>query len=61
MKMTRRVLLKSAFWLSIVTILYNVIEGLISILFGISDDTLALFGFGVDSFVEVISGIGILH
>ncbi len=59
--MTRRVLLKSAFWLSIVTILYNVIEGLISILFGISDDTLALFGFGVDSFVEVISGIGILH
>lgn len=59
--MTRRALLKNAFWLSILTILYNVIEGLISILFGISDDTLALFGFGVDSFVEVISGIGILH
>jgi len=27
----------------------------------LEDETLALFGFGVDSFVEVISGIGILH
>jgi len=26
-----------------------------------NDETLALFGFGLDSFVEVISGIGILH
>ena len=25
------------------------------------DETLALFGFGLDSFVEVISGIGIFH
>ena len=29
--------------------------------FGAEDETLALFGFGVDSFVEVISGIGIAH
>ena len=27
---------------------------------GYRDDTLALFGFGVDSFIEVMSGIGIL-
>ena len=27
--------------------------------FGYEDETLALFGFGVDSFIEVISGIGI--
>ncbi len=27
--------------------------------FGYSDETLALFGFGVDSFIEVISGAGI--
>jgi len=27
----------------------------------LNDDSLALFGFGVDSFVEVISGIGIFH
>ena len=30
-------------------------------MFGYEDETLALFGFGLDSFVEVISGIGVLH
>lgn len=54
-------LLKTALLLSIITIVYNVIEGLVSIYFGMSDETLALFGFGADSFVEVISGIGIFH
>lgn len=29
--------------------------------FGYEDETLTLFGFGVDSFIEMISGIGILH
>jgi divalent metal cation (Fe/Co/Zn/Cd) transporter len=47
--------------LSLITIFYNIAEGLFSLLFGMSDETLALFGFGLDSFVEVISGIGILH
>lgn len=47
--------------LSLITVVYNIAEGLISIYFGHSDDSLALFGFGVDSFVEVLSGIGILH
>ncbi|MFZ5819467.1 MAG: cation transporter [Chloroflexota bacterium] len=49
-----------ALWLAIFTILYNLAEGLVSIYFGVSDETLTLFGFGVDSFIEVISGIGIL-
>ena len=53
--------LKIAFWLSMVTIFYNLIEGVVSTYFGMEDETLALFGFGVDSFVEVISGIGIAH
>jgi divalent metal cation (Fe/Co/Zn/Cd) transporter len=53
--------LKIALILSIITIVYNVAEGIVSIIFGINDQTLALLGFGVDSFVEVISGIGILH
>jgi len=48
-----------ALWLAIFTILYNLAEGLISIFFGLSDETLTLFGFGVDSFIEVMSGIGI--
>ncbi len=49
-----------ALWLALFTIFYNLAEGLVSIFFGISDETLTLFGFGVDSFIEVISGIGIL-
>jgi divalent metal cation (Fe/Co/Zn/Cd) transporter len=54
-------LLKVAFILSLITIGYNVIEGVVSTIFGFSDDTIALAGFGFDSFVEVISGIGIAH
>src|SRR6266511_6493448 len=51
---------KYAFWLALFTIFYNLAEGLISVFFGISDEILTLFGFGVDSFIEVMSGIGIL-
>ena len=49
-----------ALWLALFTIFYNLAEGLVSIFFGFSDETLTLFGFGVDSFIEVMSGIGIL-
>jgi divalent metal cation (Fe/Co/Zn/Cd) transporter len=49
-----------ALWLAVFTILYNIAEGLVSIFFGISDEALTLLGFGVDSFIEVLSGIGIL-
>jgi divalent metal cation (Fe/Co/Zn/Cd) transporter len=54
-------LLKTALILSFITIAYNVIEGGISVFFGLSDATLALLGFGIDSFVEVLSGLGIAH
>jgi divalent metal cation (Fe/Co/Zn/Cd) transporter len=49
-----------ALWLALFTIFYNLAEGLISIYFGAQDETLTLFGFGIDSFIEVMSGIGIL-
>src|SRR6266542_4624374 len=49
-----------ALWLAVFTIFYNLAEGLVSIFFGLSDEALTLFGFGVDSFIEVMSGIGIL-
>jgi divalent metal cation (Fe/Co/Zn/Cd) transporter len=49
-----------ALWLALFTIFYNLVEGLVSVFFGVSDETLTLFGFGVDSFIEVMSGIGIL-
>jgi divalent metal cation (Fe/Co/Zn/Cd) transporter len=54
-------LLKIAFGLAIFTILYNIAEGCISLYFGYEDESLALFGFGVDSFIEVFSGFGIAH
>jgi divalent metal cation (Fe/Co/Zn/Cd) transporter len=47
-------------WLALFTISYNIVEGLVSIYFGAHDETLTLFGFGIDSFIEVMSGIGIL-
>lgn len=47
--------------LALITIFYNSFEGLISIFLGFEDGALSLFGFGVDSFVEVLSGIGIWH
>ena len=52
-------LYKTAFLLSLFTILYNIIEGVVSMILGYQDETLTLFGFGVDSFIEVMSGIGI--
>lgn len=54
-------LFKTAFSLAVFTIAYNIAEGIISIWLGYSDESLALFGFGTDSFVEVLSGIGIAH
>lgn len=52
---------RMAFALSVFTIVYNVAEGLIATYFGYEDETFALFGFGLDSFIETISGIGIAH
>ena len=50
---------KQAFILSLFTIFYNIVEGIVSMTLGYADETLSLFGFGADSFIEVISGIGI--
>ena len=54
-------LYKIAFGLAIFTIFYNIAEGMISTYLGFEDESLALFGFGFDSFIEVISGLGIAH
>jgi divalent metal cation (Fe/Co/Zn/Cd) transporter len=59
MKSEELQLYKRAYILSLFTIFYNIAEGIISMILGFSDETLALFGFGVDSFIEVISGAGI--
>jgi divalent metal cation (Fe/Co/Zn/Cd) transporter len=52
-------LYRRAYQLSLFTIFYNVVEGIVSMIMGYHDETLTLFGFGVDSFIEVMSGIGI--
>ena len=57
----RERLLRHASLLALVTIVYNCVEGLVSVVFGMEDETIALFGFGLDSFVEVLSGAGIWH
>jgi hypothetical protein len=54
-------LYQTAILLAQITVLYNLLEGLISVFLGLEDETLSLLGFGIDSFVEVISGIGIWH
>ncbi len=54
-------LYRKAALLALITIIYNIAEGGVSVWFGAADETLSLFGFGLDSFVEVISGIGIWH
>jgi divalent metal cation (Fe/Co/Zn/Cd) transporter len=59
--MQRKKFIQLALILTLITLTYNLAEGLVSVFFGISDDTLVLLGFGVDSFVEMISAFGILH
>lgn len=58
-KADRKLLYRIAFLLAIATILCSVLEGLASTYFGYKDESLTLFGFGADSFVEAISGFGI--
>jgi divalent metal cation (Fe/Co/Zn/Cd) transporter len=54
-QMTERVHV-SGWTLSIVTVAYNVLEGVISVGFAIAAGSPALLGFGIDSFVESLSG-----
>lgn len=54
-------LYRLAFGLAVFTIIYNLLEGAVSTYFGYEDESLTLFGFGVDSFIEVVSGLGIAH
>lgn len=58
---TDKKLYSIAFGLALFTIFYNIAEGIISTYIGFEDESLALFGFGSDSFIEVISGLGIAH
>ena len=41
-------------------VIYNIIEGIISMFLGYENESLTLFGFGVDSFIEVASNLGVV-
>lgn len=43
--------------LSYATAAYNLLEGLVSVVFAVLADSPALLGFGIDSFVESLSGL----
>lgn len=60
MEVSEDKLYQKAYFLSLFTIIYNLVEGIVSMILGYEDETLVLFGFGVDSFIEVMSGIGIV-
>jgi len=47
---------KKAFYLSVFTVVYNLIEGVVSVGAGTVTGSIALVGFGLDSFVESLSG-----
>jgi divalent metal cation (Fe/Co/Zn/Cd) transporter len=47
---------RAALWLSFFTVGYNLLEGGVSLLAGAWADSIALTGFGLDSFMESLSG-----
>ncbi|MFC1988490.1 cation transporter [Chloroflexota bacterium] len=52
----KQILRRRALLLSYFTVGYNVLEGIISIIVGVFAGSIALIGFGLDSFVESLSG-----
>jgi hypothetical protein len=47
---------KKALILSYITVVYNILEGIASMIAGYLGGSIALSGFGLDSFVESLSG-----
>jgi divalent metal cation (Fe/Co/Zn/Cd) transporter len=49
-----------ALFLAWFTVSFNLLEGGVSVAFGLAEDSVALWGFGFDSFVEVASAVVVL-
>lgn len=60
MRASRDKLYKQAYRLSLFTVFYNIAEGVVAIIIGYNDEALTLFGFGIDSLIEVVSALGIV-
>jgi divalent metal cation (Fe/Co/Zn/Cd) transporter len=52
-------LFRAALLWAIAGVVYNLVEGVASVWLGAEEETLALFGFGIDSFIEAVSAMGI--
>ena len=57
MSTSRRPLLRQAFFLSLVVVLWNIIEGIVAVTAGLFANSVVLISFGIDSSIEVISAI----
>lgn len=57
---SRAALVRRGKWLAWATIAWNCVEGAAAIVFGVVAGSIALIGFGVDSYVEVLAGATIL-
>jgi len=53
----RRDLLRRGLALEVLTVGWNVLEGIVAVVAGTVAGSVALVGFGVDSFVETLSGL----
>mmetsp|Transcript_33222 Transcript_33222/g.30164 ORF Transcript_33222/g.30164 Transcript_33222/m.30164 type:complete len:151 (-) Transcript_33222:776-1228(-) len=49
-----------AIWISVLSILYNIGEGVVAVFYGDNSDTLSLLFFGIQSFVEVTASVMVL-
>src|SRR5512141_2560715 len=58
--MQRPELVRRAQRLEYLTIGWNVVEGIVSVAFALAAGSIALLGFGIDSFVETASGAVLL-
>jgi len=54
---SRRILLRKGWRLEIVTVTWNALEGIIAVAAGVTAGSIALTGFGIDSWIETTSGI----
>ena len=52
MKSRRRILLRRGLILAVVTVVWNILEGVVAVSAGLLSNSVALIGFGIDSFVE---------
>lgn len=56
----RAPLVRRGRWLAWATVAWNAVEGVVAIVAGVVAGSIALVGFGVDSYVEVLSGVVIV-